>query len=256
MKATAGAGALEARSVRKSFGSQSVLQGLDLRIAAGDSVVIMGRSGCGKSVLLKHLIGLLQPDEGEVLVDGENLGDLDERALLRIRRKFGMVFQGSALFDSLSVEDNVAFLLRRERHLTDGEITRRVEEALERVELRGAQTKRPAELSGGMKKRVGLARAIVYHPEILLYDEPTTGLDPVVSDSIDRLIVRVCEEMHVTSVVVTHDMRSARRVGRRVVMLRDGRVYADGSPESVFGSPDPVVRKFVDGDSTSVDSMN
>ena len=189
---------------------------MDLRIESGESAVIIGRSGGGKSVLLKHLIGLLQPDAGEVLVDGENITRMNERQLLRVRRKFGMVFQGAALFDSMTVAENVAFGLRRHEHLTEAEIAKRVAATLDMVDLPGTEKKKPAELSGGMRKRVGLARAIIYEPQIVLYDEPTTGLDPIVSDSIDQLIIRVRDQLKVTSVVVTHDMRSARRVGNHV----------------------------------------
>ncbi|MBI2946748.1 MAG: ATP-binding cassette domain-containing protein, partial [Verrucomicrobia bacterium] len=169
------------------------------------------------------------------------------RQLLQVRRKFGMLFQSAALFDSLTVAENVAFLLRRERRLSGKEIARRVDETLEMVDLPGTQSKKPSELSGGMRKRVGLARAIVYRPEIVLYDEPTTGLDPVVADSIDQLILRVCDRLQVTSVVVTHDMRSARRVGNRILMLHQGRIHASGSPAEIFDSKDPIVHRFVAG---------
>jgi len=209
--------------------------------------VIIGRSGGGKSVLLKHLIGLLQPDSGEVLVDGENITRMNERQLLHVRRRFGMVFQGAALFDSMTVAENVAFGLRRHEHFTEGEITKRVAAALEMVDLPGTQRKKPAELSGGMRKRVGLARAIIYEPQFVLYDEPTTGLDPIVSDSIDQLIIRVRDHLKVTSVVVTHDMRSARRVGNHVFLLHDKRIYAHSTPEELFASQDAIVRQFIDG---------
>lgn len=238
---------IEVRQLTKRFGQQTVLEGVDLRIERGESVVIIGRSGCGKSVLLKHLIGLLQPDAGSVYVDGQDITHMDERSLLQVRRKFGMLFQNAALFDSLSVAENVAFAFRNQRNLTRAEIARRVAEALELVDLPGIEHKRPAELSGGMRKRVGLARAIVYRPEILLYDEPTSGLDPIVADSIDQLIIRIRDRLRVTSVVVTHDMRSARRVGHRVVMLHDKRIYAAGPTEEIFASTDPVLRRFIDG---------
>jgi len=238
---------IEVRQLTKSFGAHRVLDGVSLRIEPGESVAIIGRSGGGKSVLLKHLIGLLPPDAGEVRVDGESLMGMNERQLLRVRHKFGMLFQSAALFDSMTVAENIAFPLRRERHLTDGEIAQRVEDALEMVELPGTQDKKPAALSGGMRKRVGLARAIVYRPEIVLYDEPTTGLDPIVSDSIDQLILRVCERLRVTSVVVTHDMRSVRRVAGRVLMLHEGRIYVTGPPDEIFASQDPVVHRFVNG---------
>ncbi|MBP7828141.1 MAG: ABC transporter ATP-binding protein [Verrucomicrobia bacterium] len=238
---------IETRQLEKRFGVQTILAGVDLRIETGESVVILGRSGGGKSVLLKHLIGLLKPDAGEVWIDGENLVPLRERALLRVRRKFGMLFQSAALFDSMTVAENVAFAFRQRRDLTAGEIARKVATALEMVGLPGTGPKKPSELSGGMRKRVGLARAIVYQPQIVLYDEPTTGLDPIMADSIDQLIVRVRDELKVTSVVVTHDLRSARRVGQRIVLLHDKRVYASGAAEAIFASPDPVVRRFIDG---------
>jgi phospholipid/cholesterol/gamma-HCH transport system ATP-binding protein len=238
---------IEVRQLKKSFGSQLILNGVDLRIESGESAVIIGRSGGGKSVLLKHLIGLLQPDAGEVFVDGEDITHMNERQLLQVREKFGMVFQGAALFDSMTVAENVAFPLVRKKKYTAVEIEKRVAAALEVVDLQGTQKKKPAELSGGMRKRAGLARAIVYEPQILLYDEPTTGLDPIVSDSIDQLIIRVRDRLKVTSVVVTHDMRSARRVGNEVFMLHEKKIYASGPPENFFESTDVVVRQFVDG---------
>ncbi|HXI70895.1 MAG TPA: ABC transporter ATP-binding protein [Verrucomicrobiae bacterium] len=238
---------IEVRNLHKSFGANKILDGVSLRIENGESAAIIGRSGGGKSVLLKHLVGLLQPDAGEILIDGENIGPMNERQLLRVRKKFGMVFQGAALFDSMTVAENVAFAFRNHQHLTAGEIAKRVAAALEMVDLPGTENKKPAELSGGMRKRVGLARAIIYEPQIVLYDEPTTGLDPIVSDSIDKLMIRVRDHLKVTSIVVTHDMRSARRVGNRVLMLHEKRIYASAAPEDFFTSADPVVRQFVDG---------
>ena len=238
---------IEVRDLTKSFGAQLVLDSIAFKIENGESVAIIGRSGSGKSVLLKHLIGLLQPDAGEVLIDGENIVPMNERQLLRLRRKFGMLFQGAALFDSMTVAENVAFGLRRHEHLTEAEIGRRVAGALEMVDLPGTEDKKPAELSGGMRKRVGLARAIIYEPQIVLYDEPTTGLDPIVSDSIDQLMVRVRDQLKVTTVVVTHDMRTARRIGQRVLMLHDKKIYASGTADEIFASQDPVVRQFIDG---------
>jgi len=238
---------IEVRQLKRSYGTQLILNGVNLRIDTGESAVIIGRSGGGKSVLLKHLIGLLQPDSGEVLVDGENITRMNERQLLRVRRKFGMVFQGAALFDSMTVAENVAFGLRRHEHLTEAEIATRVAATLDMVDLPGTQNKKPAELSGGMRKRVGLARAIIYEPRIVLYDEPTTGLDPIVSDSIDQLIIRVRDQLKVTSVVVTHDMRSARRVGNHVFLLHEKKIYAHGAPEEFFASRDAIVRQFIDG---------
>lgn len=238
---------IETRQVRKSFGTQKVLDGVDLRIENGQSAVIIGRSGGGKSILLKHLIGLIQPDAGEVLIEGQDIAHLNERELLKVRHKFGMLFQGAALFDSLTVFENIAFPLRREERLTPAEIAEKVQEALEMVDLPGAGHKKPGELSGGMRKRVGLARAIVYRPEVVLYDEPTTGLDPIVADSIDQLIARVNERLKVTTIVVTHDMRTVRTVGERVHILHQGKIYASGTPEEFFQSKDPVIHRFVNG---------
>ncbi|HXT40575.1 MAG TPA: ATP-binding cassette domain-containing protein [Candidatus Angelobacter sp.] len=245
---------IEARQLKKSFGPQRVLAGVDFRVEKGESVVIIGRSGGGKSILLKCLIGLLAPDDGEVVIDGESIGRMNERQLLRVRQKFGMLFQGAALFDSMTVAENVAFVLRREGQLTEGEIGKKVDQTLEMVDLGGTQDKKPAELSGGMRKRAGLARAIIYQPQILLYDEPTTGLDPIVSDSIDQLIVRVRERLEATTVAVTHDMRSARRIGQRVLMLHEGRIHFGGAPDEVFQSKDPVVHRFVNGISDAKES--
>ena len=247
---------IEVRDLKKSFGPQPILDDVSFRIENGESVVIIGRSGGGKSVLIKHLIGLLQPDAGDVFVDGENITQMNERQLLRVRRKFGMVFQGAALFDSMTVAENVAFGLRRHEHLTEAEIAKRVAAALDMVDLPGTEKKNPAELSGGMRKRVGLARAIIYGPQIVIYDEPTTGLDPIVSDSIDKLIIRVRDQLKVTSVVVTHDMRSARRVGNRVMLLHEKKIYANGTPEEIFTSTDPVVRQFVDGVADAKETLN
>lgn len=238
---------IEVRHLSKSFGSNLILDDLSFGIEKGESVVIIGRSGGGKSVLLKHLIALLKPDDGQVLIAGENIVPLNERELLRVRRRFGMLFQGAALFDSLTVAENIAFPLRRDPTLEEGEIADRVAHVLDLVELPGIEQKNPSELSGGMRKRVGLARAIVYQPEIVLYDEPTTGLDPVVSDSIDKLILRVRDRLKVTTVVVTHDMRSTRRLGQRILMLHERKLYASGTADEIFNAKDPIVRRFVEG---------
>ncbi len=239
---------IEVRNLKKKLGEHQILDGVNLRIEKGESVVIIGRSGGGKSVLLKHLIGLLQPDSGQVLIAGEDVSRMNERQLLPVRRRFGMLFQGAALFDSMTVAENVAFALRRhDKNLTEGEIAKKVAASLEVVELSGIENKKPSELSGGMRKRVGLARAIIYQPEIVLYDEPTTGLDPVVSDSIDQLILRVRDRLKVTTVVVTHDMRSAQRLGQRILMLHDKRIYTAGTPEQIYASIDPVVNHFIHG---------
>jgi len=238
---------IEVRDLTKFFGSQKILDGVSLKIETGESVTIIGRSGGGKSVLLKHIVGLLCPDSGSILIDGENIEGMNERQLLQVRSKFGMLFQSAALFDSMTVAENVGFAFRRNKGMSDSEIRTKVAEALEVVELAGIENKKPSELSGGMRKRVGLARAIVYQPQIVLYDEPTTGLDPVVSDSIDKLIMRVRDRFKVTSVVVTHDMRSARRVGQRILMLHNKKIYASGTPDEIFNSKDPIVRQFIDG---------
>jgi len=238
---------IETRNLKKSFGSQKVLDGISFRITEGESVVIIGGSGCGKSVLLKHIIGLMTPDAGDVLIDGQSIVNMNERELIRVRSKFGMLFQSAALFDSLTVAENIGFVLRRQGEMSDAEIAERVAETLEMVELPGTEKKKPAELSGGMRKRVGLARAIAYRPSIVVYDEPTTGLDPIVSDAIDQLIIRVSERLKVTSIVVTHDTRSMRRVGKRILYMRNGKVYVDGTPEEIFNSADPIVSRFVNG---------
>jgi phospholipid/cholesterol/gamma-HCH transport system ATP-binding protein len=196
---------------------------------------------------MKHMIGLLRPDKGSVIVDGEAIEGLGERELQRVRAKFGMVFQAAALFDSMDVMDNVAFPLREHSQLSHKEINDVVHAKLAVVGLRNIDERFPDQLSGGMRKRVGLARAIIYEPQIVLYDEPTTGLDPIVSDSIDKLIMRVRDHLKVTSVVVTHDMRTARRVGNHVMMLHNGEIYANCTPESLFASTDPVLRQFIDG---------
>jgi phospholipid/cholesterol/gamma-HCH transport system ATP-binding protein len=237
---------IETRDLRKSFGSQKVLDGISFKIEEGESVVIIGGSGCGKSVLLKHIIGLMRPDSGDVLIDDESIVHMNERELIGVRKKFGMLFQSAALFDSMTVEENIGFVLRKQ-DVPDAERKERITEALEMVELGGTEKKKPAELSGGMRKRVGLARAIVYKPRIVVYDEPTTGLDPIVSDAIDQLIIRVSERLKVTSIVVTHDTRSMRRVGKRILYMRNGKIYVDGTPEEIFSSTDPVVHRFVNG---------
>ncbi len=246
---------IEVRDLSKSFGSHRIFEGVNFRIEHGESIVIIGRSGGGKSVLLKHLIGLLKPDAGQVLIDGEDIVEMTERELLRVRRKFGMLFQSAALFDSMTVAENVGFAFQRERALPEPEIRAKVAQVLEMVDLPGTEQKDPSELSGGMRKRVGLARAIIYEPRIVLYDEPTTGLDPIVSDSIDKLILRVRDCLDVTTVVVTHDMRSARRLGQRILMLHDRKIYATGTPDEIFGSQDPIVRRFIEGVSDPKDHL-
>lgn len=239
---------IEVSQIKKSFGDQVVLNSVSFSVNEGESVAIIGRSGTGKSVLIKHLVGLLSPDEGSVSVDGKDLVGMTERQLLGVRQKFGMLFQSAALFDSMSVRDNIAFPLRRSGLNDVLEIDRRVKEVLGLVELPGVEKKMPSELSGGMQKRVGLARAIVHRPQIILYDEPTTGLDPVVADSIDQLMMRVRDHYKVTSIVITHDMRCARRMGQRIIYLRDGQVYLDALADEVFNSNDPQVARFIRGE--------
>ena len=238
---------IEVSKLRKSFGTQEVLRGVNLSISRGESAVIIGGSGCGKSVLLRHIIGLIQPDSGDVRIEGESIVNLSERELIKVRRKFGMLFQSAALFDSLTVAENVGFLLDREEIMSREAIRKTVAEALELVDLGGTENKKPAELSGGMRKRVGLARAIIYKPEIIVYDEPTTGLDPVVSDSIDQLVIKMRDQLNCTTIVVTHDTRSMRRVGNHVMMLHHGLIHANGKPDEIFKSTDPIVHKFVNG---------
>ncbi|MFO1488819.1 MAG: ABC transporter ATP-binding protein [Verrucomicrobiota bacterium] len=238
---------IEVRDLSKSFGPHKILDGVNLRIETGESVVIIGRSGGGKSVLLKHFVGLLKPDHGQVLVDGENIGSMNEREIMPVRSKFGMLFQGAALFDSMTVAENVGFVLWHNQKLPASKVRARVAEALEMVNLPGIENKKPSELSGGMRKRVGLARTIVYQPQIVLYDEPTTGLDPIASDSIDQLILRVHQQLKITSIAVTHDMRSARRIGQRILMLHQKKIYVTGTPDEIFSSQDPVIRQFIDG---------
>ncbi len=239
---------IELRQLRKSFGEKVVLDGLDLSIAAGESVVILGGSGTGKSVLLKHIVGLLKPDSGQVIVDGTDLASLAPRELTDFRRRFGMSFQEGALFDSMTVAQNIAFPLTRVRpRKSRSEIDQRVEECLGLVGLDGAGQKLPSQLSGGMRRRVGFARAIAVEPEILLFDEPTSGLDPVLTAVIDELIVSLRENLHCTTVTITHDLQSAYRIADRLAMLFKGKVIAAGTPEEFQRSADPRVRQFLEG---------
>ena len=234
------------RGIEKTFDGRPVLRGLDLEIETGRSLVIMGPSGCGKSVLLKHIVGLLRPDSGEVRFHGQRIERMKERGLQPIRRRIGFLFQGAALFDSMTVRDNVAFPLL-ETGQAGPDLEDRVRETLDRVGLADTLDKMPAELSGGMRKRVGLARAIVLEPEMVLYDEPTTGLDPIRANVINDLIVRLQRELNITSVVVTHDLDSAFQVADRMVLLHQGRVRMDGTPDVMRHTSDPVVRAFLEG---------
>ena len=230
----------------KSFGDNEVLRGLDLEIRDGETIVIIGQSGCGKSVLLKHLCSLLKPDRGRVLVDGTDIVPLGEEELTPIRKQFGFLFQGAALFDSMTLYDNVAFPLREERRV-ESEVHQRVEEALKIVDLLEAQDKKPAELSGGMRKRAGLARAVVANPKYVLYDEPTTGLDPIRADNINEMVLRLHDKLHVTGVAVTHDMVSAYKIADRIAMLHEGRIHMVGTPKEIQATQDPIVKQFITG---------
>jgi phospholipid/cholesterol/gamma-HCH transport system ATP-binding protein len=237
---------IEITELYKSFGDNKVLRGVNLVINEGQTFAIIGRSGCGKSVLLKHIVGLLEPDSGTVKIEGQDISKLDENGLYKIRTKFGFLFQGAALFDSLNVEENISLsLVENDYRFSQKEIAQKVEEKLELVGLPGIQKLKPSELSGGMRKRVGLARALISDPKYILYDEPTTGLDPVMSDSIDELIRELAEKLNVTSIVVTHDMFSVKNVAHKIAMMHEGKIYFNGTPEEVLNSSDPVVKGFI-----------
>ena len=233
--------------LHKSFGKQKVLDGLDLEIEAGKTTVIIGRSGGGKSVLLKHIIGLIRPDSGEVLIDGTDITRLGDRDLNEIRKKFGMLFQEAALFDSMTVGENVAFPLREHTRMKEEKIRRIVANRLHAVGLTGVEAKMPSELSGGMRKRVGLARAIAMQPQIVLFDEPTTGLDPVMTEAINRLIMETQKHFDLTCVVISHDIQSIFTIGHRIAMLYEGKIIAYGTPEEMQASRDPVIVQFLAG---------
>ena len=233
--------------VHKSFGPKRVLDGFTLDVVEGETMVIIGYSGTGKSVAIKHIVGLLEPDAGTVFVDGLEVPKLPRRELYKLRARIGYVFQFAALFDSMRIGENVAMGLRKQNELTEREIADRVDEALDLVDLPGVADRFPAELSGGMRKRVGIARAIALRPKYILYDEPTTGLDPVTSAVIDQLMVRMREKLGVTGVVITHDMRSAYTVGTRIAMLYEGRVRGVWTVDEIQRTDDPVVRQFIEG---------
>jgi phospholipid/cholesterol/gamma-HCH transport system ATP-binding protein len=238
---------IQIENVRKAFGERVILDGVSLEVRDGETVAVIGASGAGKSVLLKNIVGLLEPDAGRVVVDGKHVAALPREELYELRRKVGYVFQFAALFDSMTVFDNVAMGLRRIREMSDEAIRQRVLESLALVEMDGFEDRFPGQLSGGQRKRVGFARAIATRPKYLLYDEPTTGLDPVTTAIIDELILKMARELSVSGIVITHDMKSAYRVAHRIAMLYKGRIRFTGTPEEVEHATDPVVRGFVEG---------
>ncbi len=233
--------------VHKSFGTKHVLRGFSLDVTEGETMVVIGGSGTGKSVAIKHIVGLLEPDEGTVFVDGQEVPALAREQVYELRGQIGYVFQFAALFDSLTVAQNVAMGLKKQRNLSAVEVRNRVSEALALVDLLNVEDRFPAELSGGMRKRVGIARAIARRPKYMLYDEPTTGLDPVTASVIDQLMIRLRERLAVTSIVITHDMKSAYAVGSRIAMLYEGRIRQVGTVEDIQESTDPIVRQFIEG---------
>jgi phospholipid/cholesterol/gamma-HCH transport system ATP-binding protein len=238
---------IQIEELYKSFGEKQVLQGLSLQVEKGETMAVIGQSGSGKSVLIKHMIGLMKPDSGKIIIDGVDICCLTLKEFYDIRRKFGLLFQAAALFDSLTVAENVSFGVERYRDHTPREIRKIVTESLELVGLRGIEDLMPHELSGGMKKRVGLARAIAYRPEIILYDEPSTGIDPIRADAINDLILRMQQELNVTSIVITHDMVSAYKVADRIAMLYNGVIIETGSPQDIQQSPNEIVQQFIHG---------
>ncbi len=240
---------IKIRGLTKRLGRKQVLDGLDLDIQTGETIVVLGPSGTGKSVLLKHIIGLMTPDKGSIQVDDDELIGMKERELNEVRKRFGMLFQGAALFDSMTVGENVGLSLREHLRMSEQDIHKRVTERLEWVGLKGVEEVKPASLSGGMRKRAGLARAIVMDPQVILYDEPTTGLDPIMSDVINQLIRSLQQRMGVTSVVVTHDMTSAYKVADRMAMLYGGKVVFTGTVDEVRTTKDPLMRQFIEGSS-------
>jgi phospholipid/cholesterol/gamma-HCH transport system ATP-binding protein len=244
---------LKMRGIKKSFGDQVVLRGVDLDVRRGEVLVLLGGSGGGKSVLMKHMVGLLQPDEGTVTLEGKVISDLSERELSWARKKISIMFQGGALFDSMTVAENIAFPMQEAGVRDRDELFRRVSEALKIVHLEGQEDKMPAALSGGMRKRVALARAVVEEPCCVLYDEPHAGLDPVTGDSIDRLIRDLAKEHGITNVVITHEMRSAFRIADRLVFMKDGLIYWEGTPDELKASKDSVLVNFVEGRSQDWD---
>ncbi|MCD5412318.1 MAG: ABC transporter ATP-binding protein [Thermodesulfovibrionales bacterium] len=238
---------IEIIDLHKSFGKNHVLQGVNLKVDRGESMVVMGGSGSGKTILIKHIIRLLRPDSGKVIVDGRDMAELNEKELYKMRKRFGMLFQSAALFDSLSVWENVGFALLRERQMKESDVKKIAIEELKVVGLTGVEDLMPSELSGGMKKRVGLARAIIHNPEILLYDEPTTGLDPILANTIGDLILELKKRLSVTSVTITHDIQAAYKIADRIAMLFKGRIIETGRPDEIKNTTNPVVRQFISG---------
>ena len=239
---------IEIKNLSKSFHGHKVLDQLNLTIQTGETMVVIGRSGVGKTVLLKNIIGLLKPDSGQVLIDGQDITKLEDKELYKIRLRFGMLFQGSALFDSLTVKENVGFSLKEHTQQTDKQIDQRVKESLDLVGLAGIERLMPAELSGGMKKRVGFARAICMKPDIILYDEPTTGVDPIMADATNELIMKLHDKLKITAIAVTHDMISAYKIADRIAMLYNGKIVAIGTPQEIKKTTDPVVHQFITGE--------
>jgi len=233
----------------KSFGESQVLRGVDLEVHEGENMVVIGGSGSGKTVLIKCIIGLMQPDEGKIYVDDLEISNLNEKGMNEVRKKFGMLFQWGALFDSMTVWENVGFGLRHQTRLKEEDIRRIASEKLALVGLRNVEDLMPSELSGGMRKRVSLARAIAIEPEILLYDEPTTGIDPIMADAINDLIVEMREKLNVTSIAITHDMKSAYKIGDRIAMLYQGKIIEVGTPEEIRNSSNSIVQQFIEGKS-------
>ena len=244
---------IDGRDLVQRIGTQEILRGFSIPGFRGETLVLMGKSGGGKSVFLRHLIGPMKPISGQILVEGVDITKFSERALEPVRRKIGMVFQDGALFDSMTVFENVAFPLRERGERNETTISRKVADTLALVNMAGHEKKMPVNLSGGMRKRVALARAIVSPPEVILYDEPTAGLDPIVSDSINRLIRRMQRQLQATSIVVTHDMVSCNHIADRVALLHEGRVYSYGTTEDLKRTQDPIIRDFVDGRSNEAD---
>lgn len=236
---------IEIRDLTKGFGDKKILTGVNLNIAKGITLVIIGRSGCGKSVLLKHIIGLLKPDSGEILIEGKDIVNMDEKEIYEVRKRFGFLFQGAALFDSMNVEENIGLALKENTNLPKEKISSIVAEKLEMVGLPNIQKMKPSDLSGGMKKRVSLARSLSTDPEYILYDEPTTGLDPVMSDQIDELITYLSEKLKVTSIVVTHDIFSVYDVADEVAMMHEGKIYFHGTPKELIETDDKLIRDFL-----------